>query len=154
MPSQSAGERTSYSTDRVDESESVSKADAALEPERRPALPVGRVGVAGGDLHERGERLVEPDPVPPLHRDEVAEPHVGQLVGDDIGDQLALALGGRGRIDEQQVLAERDAAQVLHRAGGEVGQRQQVDLVARIGDAVVVLEPAQAERADVERERR
>ena len=52
----------------------------------------------------------------------------------------------RRRVDEQQALAERDAAEVLHRAGGEVGQGDQVDLVARVGDAVVVLEPAQARR--------
>ncbi len=77
---------------------------------------------------------------------------MGQLVGDDIGDELALALGARVGIDEQQALAERDAAEVLHRAGGEVGQREQVDLVARVGDAVVVLEPAKAEGADVESE--
>ena len=63
-----------------------------------------------------------------------------------------LALRARGRVDEQQVLAERDAAEVLHRAGGEVGQGEQVDLVARVRDAVVVLEPAQAEGADVEAE--
>ena len=37
--------------------------------------------------------------------------------------------------------------------GGEVGQAEQVDLVARVRDAVVVLEPAQAERRDVEAER-
>ncbi len=124
----------------------------ALEPEQRPAAPVGPVGVARGELHERGERLVQPDAVPPAHRHEVAEPHVGQLVGDDVGDELLLALRRRGRVDEQQVLAERDAAEVLHRPGGEVGQGEQVDLVARVGDAVVVLEPAQGEGADVEAE--
>ena len=44
------------------------------------------------------------------------------------------------------------APEVLHRPGGEVGEREQVDLVARVRDAVVVLEPAQAERTDVEPE--
>ena len=53
---------------------------------------------------------------------------------------------------QQQALAERDAAEVLHRAGGEVGQGEEVDLVARVRDAVVVLEPAQREGADVEAE--
>ena len=32
--------------------------------------------------HEVGERLVEPGVLPPLHRHQVAEPHVGHLVGD------------------------------------------------------------------------
>ena len=77
---------------------------------------------------------------------------MGQLVGDDVGDQLLFVLGAGGGVDEHHVLAERDAAEVLHGAGGEVGERDEVDLVARIGDAVVLLEPPQAERADVERE--
>ena len=105
--------------------------DRAFQAERRPPLPVGAERVAGGDLHERGERLVQPDAVPPAHRDEVAEPHVGQLVADDVGDELLLDLGAVGRVDQQQVLAERDAADVLHRSGGEVGQRDQVDLRGR-----------------------
>ena len=152
MPSQSCGERTSYSTGRVLRQRVGLERRRALEAEQRPALPVRAVGVAGGELHERGERLVQPDAVPPAHRDEVAEPHVGQLVGDDVGDELLLALRRRRRVDEQQALAERDAAEVLHRPGGEVGQGEQVDLVAGVGDAVVVLEPAQGERADVEAE--
>ncbi len=77
---------------------------------------------------------------------------MGELVRDDVGDELALVLGARGRVDQQQALAEGDAAEVLHRAGCEVGQGDQVDLVARVRDAVVVLEPAQAERSDVEAE--
>ena len=63
-----------------------------------------------------------------------------------------LAVRARRRVDEQQALAERDAAEVLHRPGGEVRQGEEVDLVARVGDAVVVLEPAQGEGADVEGE--
>lgn len=36
----------------------------------------------GERRHERGERLVQPQPVPPLHRDQVPEPHVRHLVQD------------------------------------------------------------------------
>ena len=79
---------------------------------------------------------------------------MGELVGDDIGDQLLLVLRAGGRVDEHHVLAERDAAEVLHGARREVGQCDEVDLVARVGDAVVLLEPAQAEGPDVEREAR
>ena len=38
---------------------------------------------------------------PPLHCDEVPEPLVGQLVGDDLGDPLAVAEGGGGFIVEE-----------------------------------------------------
>ena len=51
------------------------------------------------------------------------------------------------RVDEQQRLAEGDAAEVLHRAEGEVGHGDQVDLVARVGDAVVVAGSSAAQNA-------
>ncbi len=57
-------------------------------------------------------------------------------------------------IDEEQVLAERDAAEILHRSGGEVGKTDQVDLVGRVVDVVVLLEPPEAEGPDVETELR
>ena len=34
----------------------------------------------GQEGHEGGERLVEPQVVPPLHCDQIAKPHVGQLM--------------------------------------------------------------------------
>ena len=55
-------------------------------------------------------------------------------------------------VDEEQRLAERDAAEVLHGAEGEVGDGDEVELVAGVGDAEVVGEVAQRERADLERE--
>ena len=73
-------------------------------------------------------------------------PHVGQLVGDDVGDagcSLIVAVAGW----KEGVLPERDAAEVLHRPGGEVGERQQVDLVARVRDAVVGLETSAVQKA-------
>ena len=77
-----------------------------------------------------------------------------QLVGDDIGDVLLFRLRRRGRVDEEERLAERDATEVLHRTCSEVGQRKEVDLLARIRNAVVVLEPLQRERPDLQPERR
>ena len=124
MPSASSGDTTSNSTGRVVRQRVGLEGRRALEAEGRPPLPVGPEGVAGRDLHEGGEGLVQPDAVPPLHRHEVAEPHVGELVGDDVGDVLQLGLGGRRRVDEQDALAEGDAAEVLHGPGGEVGQRR------------------------------
>jgi hypothetical protein len=48
-----------------------------------------------------------------LHGDQIAEPLVGQLVGDDHGD--ALLVGGRRllRVVEERRLAEGDQAPVL-----------------------------------------
>lgn len=45
--------------------------------------------VHADDGEERSEALVEPDVVPPLHRDQVAEPLVGKFVGNHAGDTLA-----------------------------------------------------------------
>ncbi len=88
-----------------------------------PALHVGVEGAPGaleaGGVHEgevggvRGEALVEPEVVPPAHRHEVAEPHVGQLVEDRLRPPEALRLGGRVAVDVD--LAEGDRADVLHR---------------------------------------
>src|SRR5690606_28991414 len=86
------------------------------------------------------------------HGHEVAEPHVGQLVGDDVDDRLQLGLGGRGRVDEQEALAEGDAAQVLHRPEGEVGDGDEVELVARVGQVEPVGEVPQGELADLKGE--
>ena len=124
----------------------------ALEAEGLPPLPGRPEGVAGRHLHEGGEGLVEPDPVPPAHGHEVAEPHVRELVRHDVGDELLLGLRGRRRVDEQDALPERDAAQVLHGPGREVGQRDEVDLVRRVGDPVVVLEPPEGELPDLQPE--
>ena len=123
----------------------MSNAAERARPKLDPALPLGAEGVGGLQLHERGEGLVEPDAVPPLHRHEVAEPHVGDLVGDDVDDALQLGLGGVLGVDEEERLAEGDAAEVLHGAEGEVGDGDEVELVARVGDAEVVGEVAQGE---------
>ena len=153
MPSASSGVITSYSTVRVFESASTSSAADAAEREVVPRLPRGAVRVDAEVLHERGERLVEPDAVPPLHRHEVAEPHVRDLVHDrerGVGHLAERHLLG---IEEQARLAERHAAEVLHRAEREVGERDEVALLAGVRDPVVVGEELDRERADVERER-
>ena len=55
---------------------------------QRPAVPLGAEGIHADELHERREGLVQPDPVPPPHRHQIAEPHVGDLVGDGVRDAL------------------------------------------------------------------
>ena len=125
----------------------------AVEGEALPDLPVGAVGVGGRRFHERGEGFLEPQAFPPLHGDEVAEPHVGELVGDHGNRTLLFRLGGLVFVDEEQNFAERDGAGVLHSAEREVGDRQHVDLVAEVRHAEVVRQPAQTEHGGIERER-
>jgi hypothetical protein len=124
----------------------------AIGVEALPQAPFRAERVDAEVLEERREGLIEPDPLPPLHRDQVAEPHVRELVRDDHCDVLELALGrGRG-IDEQRRLAERDAAEVLHCAVGEVGDAEEVHLVPGVRDAEVVRVEAQRVCRHLERE--
>ena len=120
------------------------------QAEAHPPLPLGAEGVGDLHLHEGGEGLVEPDAVPPLHRDQVAEPHVGELVGDHVDDVLQLALRGVLGVGEEEGLPEGDAAEVLHRAEREVGDRHEVHGVAGIGDVEVVGQVAQREVGDLQ----
>ena len=124
---------------------------------RRPLRRVTPCLAAGGDVdprvvelggrderavgHVLGERLVEPQVVPPLHRHEVAEPHVRHLVADRVGARQVLgAARGAG---EDELVAERHAPRVLHRARVELGNEHLVVLAERVSDAeqlVVVVE--------------
>ncbi len=122
------------------------------EAEADPPLPLGAVGIGDLELHEGGEGLVEPDAVPPLHRDEIAEPHVRQLVCDHVHDVLQLALGRLVRVGEEEGLPERDAAEVLHGPEGEVGDGDEVHGIARVRDVEVVGEVGERELRHVEAE--
>ena len=109
--------------------------------ELAPDVPLRMHGVLGFVPDKRGERLVQPDVVPPRERREVAPPHVGQLVRDRAHAGLQAVRRGPRRIDCEQIEAVRDRAGIFHRAGGEIGDADAFDLVIRIGDAGVVLEP-------------
>ena len=132
-----------------------------VEPQRR--LRVGRViefdlpfRTPHGERPARdpgGEALVQPDVVPPLHRHEVAEPLVRDLVRDDRRDVLAHAERGALRVDQQQPLAEGDRAGVLHRARGEVRDRDDVELAERVLDAEVVVVEGELLLGGLERKR-
>ena len=63
-----------------------------------------------------------------------------ELVGDDLGAGATLIHRRGRRIDEDEVVAERDGAGVLHAAPGEVGHRDDVELAERVADAEVGLE--------------
>ena len=110
----------------------------ASRVEADPLLPLGTEVIGADGLHEGGEGLVEPDAFPPLHSDEVAEPHVGDFVVNDFGDTFDVTVGTRLRVDQEGRVAERDQTQVLHGAGREVGNGDEVKLVAGVGDVEVV----------------
>ena len=75
----------------------------------RPRLAVvgevhpGRVPVRGPvhaeGAHVVGEGFLEPQIIPPLHGDEVPEPHVRHLVQERVGAGLVLRIGGPGGED-------------------------------------------------------
>ena len=75
--------------------------------ERGPRAAEARGLGLGQDRGVGGEALVEPQVVPPAHGDEVAEPHVRQLVEDRLGPPLALGVGDLGA--EHVGLEEGDA---------------------------------------------
>ena len=133
----------------VDEARVLPQAGEADE-----ALPLGVEVVLATQRHERREGLVQPHAVPPAHRDEVPEPHVGELVLDDLGDAAHLGPRRVGGVGEELGLAEGDAAEVLHRARREVRDRDEVELVAGIREREVLAVVAQRVRRDLDRERR
>ena len=101
--------------------------------ERGPGVdPPGGVGL-GQHGRPGGERLVQPQVVPPAHGDQVAEPHVRHLVQDRLGPHLPGEIGYPGA--EHVVLQERDAARVLHRAGLELRHEHLVVLAERVPGA-------------------
>ena len=53
-----------------------------------PHAPARVELVADARLHPRGEALVEPQVVPPVHGHQVAEPLVGELVDDHLRHAL------------------------------------------------------------------
>ena len=118
-----------------------------------PAPPGGLPRVDRQHLHERGEGLVQPESVPPRHRHQIPEPHVGDLVGHHVGHPGELGMGGAPLVHQKRGLAKRDGAQILHGAEGEVGNGDQVQLVPRIGHGEVLPEEAQGERRHLECER-
>src|SRR3989441_11143782 len=77
--------------------------------------------------HKGREALVEPEIVPPFHRDEIAEPHVSNLMRDYLNDAL-LSRSARVHVGMQQDLSESYRAPVLHRPISELGDSNQVKL--------------------------
>ena len=103
--------------------------------------PIHRLGA-----HPGGETLVEPQVVPPLHSDQVAEPHMGHFVGYHLSDSLPGARRGVIRVHQQSGFPISDAAPVFHRSGGKVGDGNMVQLLQGVGYAEVIVEEGQHSR--------
>ena len=108
-----------------------------------PHAPARLPDVHGLVGHPGRERLVEPQVVPPHHRDQVAEPLVRELVGDHLRDALLHVERCGGRIEQQRHLAKGDRPGVLHRAGLEVGHADLIQLPVGVRLPEVVLEERQ-----------
>ena len=106
--------------------------------------------------HPRSESFVEPQVVPPAHRDQVAEPLMRDLVRGDVEDALLVRLRGDRRIEQHRVLEREDRAPVLHRAEEAAAARRGdvVELRQRVRSAEVIVVLAQHAHRRVERELR
>jgi hypothetical protein len=110
----------------------------------------GEAGGLGEDLeaHVLGEGLVEPDVVPPRQGDEITEPHMGHLMGDDHGPGLLFGVRDGGAEDE--LVAEGDQSGILHGAEVELGHERLVVRVEGVGLVEDLVVPVEAAPRDVQ----
>ena len=94
-----------------------------------PILEACRLDL-GEHRHKGCEALVQPEVIPPAHRDQVAEPHVGHLVENGVRAILADRLRHLGA--KQHRLVEGDAADVFHGAGAELRDEELIVFLERI----------------------
>ena len=87
-----------------------------------------------------GEDLLGPHLVEPLHRHQVAEPHVGGLVGYEFRAGQLVAEGGIGPEEHPSVVVEGGSG-MLHAAVLESGQDDEVVLGEGVGYSGVLFEP-------------
>ena len=103
-----------------------------------PDFPVGVMVVDHAIAEIGGKAFVEPEVFPLFWGHQVAEPLMGDLMGDDFTDAgLGLPRGHAGNI-EQQVFAKGDRPPVFHGPEGKVGHGDQVHLGERVVDGIVV----------------
>ena len=93
----------------------------------------------GLERHPGGEAFVEPDVVPPLHGDQIAEPLVRDFVSDQfLGNCFAQQVRGLLWIDKDKVAGDHQTS-VFHCTGGEIGDAKDVELAVGILDAEILV---------------
>ena len=93
--------------------------------------------------HPRSEALVQPQRIPPCHRNQVPKPLMRHLVRYDAGHDLLRARGAILRIDQDRNLSVRYQSPILHRAGGKIWYGDMIHLAERVGDAEILVEVRQ-----------
>lgn len=79
-----------------------------------------------------GEGLVEPEVVPPFHRDQIAEPLMGDLVSNCV-EYVLLPVASEVLVSLNVVVVVGDASHILHGTHGVVRTEDTVELVEGIG---------------------
>src|SRR5215510_16542888 len=69
----------------------------------------------------------------------------------DVRNTLELAAGCPLFVDQKRRFPKRDRSQIFHGAGSEIRDRNQVQLVPRVGQVVVAAKERQREAADLAR---
>ena len=72
-------------------------------------------------FHPGGKAFIQPDVIPPLHGDQVAEPLVRHLVRYHGANFLIGKVGSVLFVDQQQSAPEGNSGGILHRSRGKVG---------------------------------
>jgi hypothetical protein len=78
---------------------------------------------------EVGEGLIQPEIVPPVHRDKISEPVMHQFVCNNFSELVSLGLGGVGY---QVVISVCDYCCILHRVTDYAWQKYLVKFLERI----------------------
>ena len=99
----------------------------------------------------RGEGLVEPEIIPPLHGDQITEPHVAELVLNDDTEEGQFG-DGHVLLTAHDVVGVSDAADIFHGAVFVVGAHHVVNLGERISRTKVPLIEVQRRFCDAEHE--
>lgn len=117
-----------------------------------PHLPVRVELIHRVPAHPSSKTFVEPQTLPEIHGDQVAEPLVGKFVLDDLSNTLFPVDGGGFGVVEQVDDTVGDQTPVLHGAGREVGNGNHVHLGERVVDAECLLVECEGPRGDVKGE--
>ena len=120
------------------------------------SAPIGVEVLGCAVLHPAGEPFIEPQIIPPCHRDQIAEPLVRHLMRLHLEDRLAIAFGRDRRIVEQDPLKGEDCSPILHCAKklGLSWTGYILELGQRIGRSKIVVIVSKNLGFDIERRNR